>query len=57
MGDFLNAVVDKIPNFVGIKYTSKDMEQGYRALKANGGKFAVFLGCDQVKPTYITLIL
>lgn len=48
MGVFLNKVVGKIPNFVGIKFTSKNMEEGGRALKANGGKFAVFLGCDQV---------
>lgn len=48
MGDFLNEIVGKVPTFVGIKYTDKNMEQGYRAIKANDGKFSVFLGCDQV---------
>lgn len=48
MGQFLNEISDKVPTFVGIKYTDKNMEQGYRAIKANGGKFSVFLGCDQV---------
>lgn len=48
MGDFLNEIIGKIPNFVGIKYTDKNMEQGFRAIKANDGKFSVFLGCDQV---------
>lgn len=49
MGVFLNEIVGKIPNFVGIKYTDKNMEQGLRAVKANAGNFAVFLGCDQVR--------
>lgn len=48
MGVFLNEVAGKIPTFVGIKYTDKNMEQAYRAIKANEGNFSVFLGCDQV---------
>lgn len=48
MGDFLNEIVGKIPNFVGIKYTCKNLEQGVKAVKANEGNFAVFLGNDQV---------
>lgn len=48
MGEFLNEIAGKVPNFVGIKYTDKNMEQGFRAIKANEGKFSVFLGCDQV---------
>lgn len=48
MGEFLNAVAGKIPNFVGIKYTCKNLEQGVKAVKANDGNFAVFLGNDQV---------
>lgn len=48
MGNFLNEIPGKIPTFVGIKFTDKNMEQGFRAIKANEGKFSVFLGCDQV---------
>lgn len=48
MGEFLNEITGKVPTFVGIKYTDKNMEQGYRAIKANNEKFSVFLGCDQV---------
>lgn len=57
MGEFLNAVVGKIPNFVGIKYTCKNLEQGVKAMKANDGKFAVFLGNDQVLHWYMYFCL
>lgn len=49
MGQFLNEVVGKIPNFVGIKYTCKNLEEGIQAVRANDGNFAVFLGNDQVR--------
>lgn len=48
MGKFLETVDGQIPNFVGIKYTSNDVPLGLEAIKAKRGKFAVFLGCDQV---------
>ncbi|KAJ8925400.1 hypothetical protein NQ315_009232 [Exocentrus adspersus] len=46
MADFLNQSVGKIPTFHGIKYTSNDLSGGAAALRANDGKYAVFLGAD-----------
>lgn len=48
MAQFLNESVGKIPTFHGIKYTSNDLDGGAAALKANNGKYAVFLGADTV---------
>ncbi|KYN02246.1 N-acetylneuraminate lyase [Cyphomyrmex costatus] len=48
MGRFLESVGDKIPSFVGIKFTSADLEEGAHALHANNGKFVIFLGNDQL---------
>lgn len=49
MGQFLSAIGDKVPNFVGIKFTSTSLDEGVEAVKANKGKYAVFLGADTVK--------
>ncbi|XP_018568553.2 N-acetylneuraminate lyase-like isoform X1 [Anoplophora glabripennis] len=46
MAQFLNESVGKIPTFHGIKYTSNDLDGGVAALRANNGKYAVFLGAD-----------
>ncbi|XP_066142514.1 N-acetylneuraminate lyase-like isoform X2 [Euwallacea fornicatus] len=46
MEQFLNLSVGKISTFHGIKYTSNDLSEGYNALKAAGGRYAVFLGAD-----------
>lgn len=56
MGQFLETIDDKIPSFVGIKFTSNDLEEGARALRANNEKYVVFLGNDQVKCTIDTLM-
>nr|AEE63256.1 unknown [Dendroctonus ponderosae] len=46
MEKFLNLSVGKIPTFQGIKYTNNDLSEGYNALKAADGRYAVFLGAD-----------
>ncbi|XP_020284476.1 N-acetylneuraminate lyase-like [Pseudomyrmex gracilis] len=51
MGQFLETIGDKIPSFVGIKFTSNNLEEGARALRANNGKYVVFLGNDQLIKT------
>ena len=48
MGQFLESIGDKIPSFVGIKFTSNNLEEGAHALHADNGKFVIFLGNDQV---------
>ncbi|XP_029162764.1 N-acetylneuraminate lyase-like [Nylanderia fulva] len=47
MGQFLELISDKIPSFVGIKFTSTNLEEGAQALRANNKKYVVFLGNDQ----------
>lgn len=49
MGQFLESIDDKIPSFVGIKFTSANLEEGAQALRANNKKYVIFLGNDQVK--------
>ena len=58
MEKFLDLSVGQIPTFHGIKYTSNDLSDGYNAIKAANGRYAVFLGADTVvkkcvKNTYI----
>lgn len=48
VAEMMNLAVDRLPTFVGIKYTSNDLDKGVAALRANNGKFAVFLGADTV---------
>lgn len=48
MGQFLEQIGDAVPTFVGIKYTSPNLEEGGAALRANNRKFTIFLGSDQV---------
>ena len=48
MGNFLETIGEKVPTFAGIKFTSNNLEEGALALKADNGRFAVFLGNDQV---------
>lgn len=48
MGEFLRSLEDQIPTFVGIKFTSGNLEEGAQALQAKNNRFVVFLGNDQV---------
>ncbi|XP_071558048.1 N-acetylneuraminate lyase-like [Temnothorax nylanderi] len=48
MGQFLESIGDKIPSFVGIKFTSANLEEGAQALRADNGKYVIFLGNDQL---------
>lgn len=48
MGEFLESLNDEIPTFVGIKFTSSDLDEGAQAFRANNKKYVVFLGNDQV---------
>nr|XP_034174311.1 N-acetylneuraminate lyase-like [Osmia lignaria] len=48
MPKFLEYVDGKIPNFVGIKFTSANLEEGAQALHVHNKKYAVFLGINQV---------
>lgn len=52
MSEFLNSVTGKIPNFVGIKFTSTCLDEGIEAVKACNRKYAVFLGADTVSWLY-----
>lgn len=45
MPRFLNLIENKIPNFVGIKYTSGDLDQGTACLKPGR---SIFLGADTI---------
>lgn len=49
MGQFLESIDSEIPSFVGIKFTSSNLEEGAQALHANNKKYVIFLGNDQVK--------
>lgn len=48
MPEFLEKANDKIDTFVGIKFTSTDLVEGTNCLTVNNGKYAIFLGADQV---------
>lgn len=49
MGEFLSLIGDKLPTFVGIKFTSANLEEGLQALHADNKKYIVFLGNDHVR--------
>ncbi|XP_015590365.1 N-acetylneuraminate lyase [Cephus cinctus] len=48
MGQFLESLGDKIPSFVGIKFTSTNLEEGTQAVHADNNKYVIFLGSDQI---------
>ncbi|KAK9298538.1 hypothetical protein QLX08_008136 [Tetragonisca angustula] len=48
MGQFLESLNDEIPTFVGIKFTSPNLQEGARALRANNNRFVVFLGNNEL---------
>ncbi|KAK1135260.1 hypothetical protein K0M31_008031 [Melipona bicolor] len=48
MGEFLESLNEEIPTFVGIKFTSPNLQEGARALRANNSKFVVFLGNNEL---------
>jgi len=48
MGQFLESIGDKIPSFVGIKFTSANLEEGAEALRADNRKYVVFLGNEHL---------
>ncbi|XP_043264477.1 N-acetylneuraminate lyase-like [Colletes gigas] len=48
MGQFLESLGEKIPTFVGIKFTSANLEEGAQALHADNNKYVIFLGNDQL---------
>ncbi|XP_011158133.1 N-acetylneuraminate lyase [Solenopsis invicta] len=48
MGQFLESIRDKIPQFVGIKFTSSNLEEGAQALRADDRKYVIFLGNNQL---------
>ncbi|KOC71349.1 N-acetylneuraminate lyase [Habropoda laboriosa] len=48
MGEFLEYIGEQVPTFVGIKFTSSNLEEGALALRASKNKFTVFLGNDQL---------
>jgi len=49
MGEFLESIGDKISSFVGIKFTSTNFEEGVQALRADNGKYAIFVGNEVIK--------
>lgn len=49
MGQFLTSIGNKIPTFVGIKFTSSNLDEGVEALQADNKKYVIFLGNDKVR--------
>jgi len=49
MGEFLESIGDKIPSFVGIKFTSTNFEEAAQALRADNGKYTIFVGNEVIK--------
>lgn len=48
MGKFLEAAGNRIPTLVGIKFTSANLEEASHALRVDNGRFAFFLGSNEV---------
>lgn len=48
MARFLKDSYEKINTFVGIKYTSNDLDGAAAALKASGSRYTVFIGSNSV---------
>ncbi|XP_029039289.2 N-acetylneuraminate lyase-like [Osmia bicornis bicornis] len=48
MGQFLESLGEAVPTFVGIKFTSANLEEGAQALNASNKKYVIFLGNDQL---------
>ncbi|XP_076238917.1 N-acetylneuraminate lyase [Calliopsis andreniformis] len=48
MGQFLESLGEQVPSFVGIKFTSNNLEEGAQALHADNKKYVIFLGNDQL---------
>lgn len=50
MAEFLSLATstNTVPTLVGIKFTSRDLVEGGACLKVDGGRYAVFLGADQL---------
>lgn len=49
MEKFLEAAErSKLKNFKGIKFTSTNLEEAVRMRDVGGGKYTIFLGCDQL---------
>ena len=52
MQEFLQKCSTKVPDFRGIKFTSKDLYEGAKCLRtkdANGDLFDILYGCDEVR--------
>lgn len=49
MPEFLTKAEGKIDTLVGIKFTSCDLVEGAECIKVCNGKYAIFLGADQVQ--------
>ncbi|XP_058791646.1 N-acetylneuraminate lyase-like isoform X2 [Phymastichus coffea] len=50
MGKFLESVRDRIPNLVGIKFTSTNLEEGSHAVDVENKRYVVFLGSNLIIP-------
>ncbi|XP_011307907.1 N-acetylneuraminate lyase-like [Fopius arisanus] len=48
MGKFLETIRNEIPSFVGIKFTSTNLEEGSQALRADSKRFVVFQGSNEI---------
>lgn len=48
MPEFLTKAEGKIDTLVGIKFTSCDLVEGAECIKVCNGKYAIFLGADQI---------
>lgn len=48
MADFLAAAAGKIPNLAGIKYTHEDMLDFSACLRADGGRYDILFGRDEM---------
>ncbi|XP_015119731.1 N-acetylneuraminate lyase isoform X2 [Diachasma alloeum] len=48
MGKLLETVGTQVPSFVGIKFTSTNLEEGSHALRADNRRFVVFQGSNEI---------
>lgn len=55
MRQFLESMGEAVPTFVGIKFTSANLEEGAQALNASNKKYVVFVGNNQLISAACTL--
>ncbi|XP_048504795.1 N-acetylneuraminate lyase-like isoform X2 [Athalia rosae] len=55
MAQFVQSIGDRLPTFVGMKFTSTNLEEAMHVVHTNNKEFALFLGNDQLMAGAFTL--